>query len=924
MKRRIILYCSFFFILVSISGQQLEVVLGDSGNGITIKELAAVLELHTEYRLFVDADSLLSIRIALKGNFSPEDALNKLKGKSSLSVYVDHDMNIFVFSKEYQVNIENSVLFKTASNEVFKIQANPEDESSEYIGTRNDFSLEEIVVGIFDPSNRSSKVSLTGYITSVSNGEPVIGATVYIQEIEEGVLTDHLGYYRIVAPPGKYTVQFGSIDTEEKKYTLSLNDNGNLDIQLQKKVFSINEVVISATQDKVAGTNMGFQKLTAAAIKEIPTVLGERDVIKVAQLLPGIQSVGEGTAGLNVRGSPADQNAFYINNMPIYNTSHLMGFFSTINSDAIEEFSISKANIPIEYGGRLSSLFDITPKTGNRKKFSASGGISPITSRLLIEGPIVKDKISYLFAGRTIYSDWMLNLVDNVDIRNSSAWFGDGLSNIYMKINDNNHLNFFLYGSSDKFKYSNIVSYNYQNSGGAINWEHVISEKHRLTTNFSRSIYKFREENMEISVNPYRHNYSLAHNELKSKITIRPSNNFSLNGGINAIYYQIDKGEYMPLSDSSMFISKNLGKEYGLEGALFASVEYELNPVLIFSAGFRQNMYLFLGPQQVYDYAEGAPRLTTNIVDTLSFRNKEIAKSSFNPDFRFGFNIRIKPGLAFKMSYNILHQYINLLTTNVSVSPTDKWKLSDYHLEPLTGEQISLGVYARNSDRMYEMSMEGYVKRVKNIVEYKDGADVQFAEIFETELLQGDLRAFGAEFMVEKKSGKLNGWLSYSYSRALAQIDDDLPENKNNFGLEYAANYDKPHSLNFVGNYRFSRRVSISGNVIYSTGRPITLPNSVYYINGQRILNYSKRNEYRIPDYFRTDVSLNVEGSLLSKKLAHSSLMFSVYNLTGRRNPYSIYFTLDDNHIQGYKLSIFGTQIFTVTYTFKLGNYASL
>jgi len=651
--------------------------------------------------------------------------------------------------------------------------------------------------------------------------------------------------------------------------------------------------------------------------------LGEKDIIKVALLLPGIQTVGEGSSGFNVRGSPTDQNLFYINNLPIYNTSHLSGFFSSFNSDAIDEFVLYKSNIPVEYGGRLSSIFDITAKRGSLEKIKVNGGISPITGRILVEGPLKKDKSSFLIGLRSTYSDWLLKKVKDPDIKNSSANFADLVTNFYLNLGPSDHLNVFTYYSYDKINLANKTIYNYKNIGASISWKHTFNKSLFLDFGFVHSIYDFEEESNELEIASYKQANKLNHSEAKAKFIYNLNEKHSMTFGLNSILYQIDRGKYEPLTDQSLIEVLDLGKEKAIEAGLFISDEWKLTPKLTINAGLRYNLYSNLGPQKVYQYVEGMPMIEENIQDTLYFKNNEATKSYSGLDFRAAASYLINENLSLKVSYNKTHQYIYMLSNSIRISPNYKWKLTDYNTKPMIGNQYSAGIFSNLFNDTYECSIEVYYKNVNNLIEIKDGVDLFTSEYIERSALQGKLKAYGIELMIKKKSGKFNGWINYTYSKSRITVDSEYPENRINFGTQYASNYDKPHALNLVANYRISKRLVASGIAVYSTGRPITYPTSIYYLNGVRTINYSKRNEYRIPDYFRLDLSFTWEGNLKKNKLAHGSWSFSVYNLTGRKNAYSVYFKNENGSINGYKRSIFGTQIWSITYNFKIGNYAN-
>jgi len=397
----------------------------------------------------------------------------------------------------------------------------------------------------------------------------------------------------------------------------------------------------------------------------------------------------------------------------------------------------------------------------------------------------------------------------------------------------------------------------------------------------------------------------------------------AINFGVNSIFYNINRGQYDPLDSESLIAPTDIGKENGIETGLFVSDEWRISQDLTLNGGLRFNLFNYLGPQEVYTYPDDFPKTPESIVDTLYFKDYENVKTYSGLDWRIGMNYLINEALSLKLSYNRMHQYIYMLSNTIAISPDYKWKLVDYNTKPIVGDQISAGIYSNLLGGGLAFSIEAYYKKSKNVVEVKDGADLFLNKHSEWSTLQGDMSAYGIELMLQKPSGNLTGWVNYTYSRSKVLVDSEYEENNINFGQSYPSNYDKPHVFNIVATYAFSRRVSLSGNIVYSTGRPITYPTSVYYLNDIPTLNYSLRNEYRLPDYFRMDMALSIEGNLKKHKPGHSSWVLSVYNLFGRDNVYSVYFVQDGNNISAYKLSIFGVPIFSITYNIKLGNYES-
>lgn len=863
-------------------------------------------------KMVINSDSL-SLFEVLEDNFTPIGY--KISSDNQGNIFITKGASIKMnlplgfFKQQYTLNNGNS--------------KKNQQKNGGQLATSNVFVQKTIIIGTNNNQSKRNKCLLSGVVTSSTDGLPIIGGTVYINELKTGTATNEFGFFQIELFPGKYTLTFNSLESLVRNVKINLISKGELNVALDKNLYLLQEVEIKSSQnDNVRGTQMGFDKISGKVIKEIPVVLGEQDIIKVALLLPGVTSVGEGTSGFNVRGSPADQNLFHIESIPVYNSSHLFGFFSAFNPDIIDNFTLYKGSIPARFGGRLSSIFDISTKTGNMEHFSARGGISPITGRLLIEGPIIKNKVSYIAGIRSTYSDWVLQFIEDPEVRNSKAYFGDLVLGIDAILNTKNRLKLFSYYSEDKVKLSNNTKYSFKNQGASIDWLHGFSGTSDFNISMVYSDYWFEEHNTEFELAAYKKDYRLIHNEINFGVNLRPSDKHTVSAGISGILYLLDRGEYLPLNNQSAISPINFGSEKGIESAIYASDEWKITPLITLLGGLRYNLYSYLGPQTVYKYQPDAPLTPKTITDTLVFTNNKPIKTYRGIDLRVSANFMINPNLSIKASYNRLHQYIFMLTNTIALSPTDTWKLVDYNIKPMVGDQFSAGAYF-NFGKNFEGSIEGYYKIVNNLVEYKDGADVVTSQHVEQDVLQGELNAYGIETMIKKPFGKLNGWINYSYATSSILVNNSITGEKINFGERYPSNYDHPHTINIVANYKVSRRLILSGNMIYSTGRPITYPAAIYYLNGQKILHYTQRNEYRIPDYFRIDVALKIEGNLLSKKLAHGVFIFSVYNLTGRKNAYSVYFKSENGQINGYKMSIFGTQIFSITYDFKLGNYAN-
>ncbi len=923
-KNSAYLFLTFIIFIISFTtanAQKQDVFIGKEYNNLSWEEFVKQIEKDKNIRIFYLKSDIQELTI---NNSSEKISLVSFlrKNLKEKNLYVNKDSCNYFITKDFPVrtsikeNFFDEVVIDTAPI------VSPEKDTK-YLDTRDEFYGQKIIIGKNQVQSKS-KYNINGYIKCAEDGEPLVGGTVYIKELGIGTVTSSNGYYTLSLPPGNYTLQASSIERKEKKFFIEVRGDGKLDIQLEKKLISLEEIVVRSDKyDNVKSTHMGLERLSIKEIDEIPQVMGEKDIVKIALMLPGVQNTGEGSSGFNVRGSPSDQTLFYINDVPVYNTSHLLGFFSAFNPDAISEFKLYKSNIPIEHGGRLSSVFDISTIQGDRKKFTARGGISPLTGRIFVESPVIKDKSSFFVGARSTYSDWLLDLMESPDIRQSDFYFGDLMGSFSYDLGARDKFKIFGYYSKDDIGFSKLADYSYQNQGASFNWQHLIGNNSKFTLSAIFSDYGFEERNQEIDIEAYQHDFNIKNYKINALFNTQLGNKHTVVAGVKSGLYDLFKGQHRPLNTESLIITQNLGNEKALESSAFISDEWEIFQNLTLYGGLRYNLYNYLGAQDIYNYQQGFPKNISHIKDTLHFGNNEIIKTYHSPDLRLALNWVIRPGLSIKMSYNQLHQYIFMLSNTITISPTAKWKLADYHIEPLSGDQYSAGVYTTIYSSGLELSLEGYYKKVQNLVEYKNGADLLVNPVPETDVVQGNLDAWGLEFMLRKRQGRLNGWFNYTYSNALVKVDSPFAENKINFGEPYPANYDKPHAINLVANYKFSRRFSISGNVVYSTGRPVTYPVSIYHQDDKSLINYSLRNEYRLPDYFRIDVSINIEGNLKKRKLAHGSWMLSVYNLTGRKNAYSVYFRSREGQIKGYKMSIFGTPIITLTYNFKLGNYAS-
>jgi hypothetical protein len=807
-----------------------------------------------------------------------------------------------------------------------------ESEGRDYLGVRADQYLsgtrpEQISRTIVVGDRRSTSRTIArvkGRLLNMDNGEPVAGATMVELGSGKGSVSDQNGNVSMALLPGKHAMRFSFIGLEPIDVTLEVISDGDFQLEMRPAVIALDEVQIMGEQYRdINTTDIGVERFSMNSLKQVPVFMGERDVIKISKLLPGITSAGEASVGVNVRGGNVDQNIFYINRLPVYNTSHLFGFFSAFNSDMIRDFSIYKGNVPVNYGGRLSSVFNILTRKGNNKAFTAHAGISPVSAQATFEGPIRKEHSSFLISGRSSYSDWILNRMEDPLIRDSDAFFYDFAGSLNFQPNSKNAFDVFYYQSFDRFRYGDLSDYEYANRGGSASWEKHISPALTSKVTGTVSTYRFANTDRSEISRAYSHEYMLNHNELLAEFSWVPGLNHKVDFGSSLIYYRLDRGIVEPYGPASIRNRVDLGFEQALEGSLFICDNIQVFPWLTFYGGLRYSLYSKLGPQTVMLYEEDQPRSENTIIDSLSFGKYEPVSFHSGPEFRTAANVKVGPNTSFKISFNQMRQYLFMLSNTVTISPTDQWKLCDYYIDPQTSYQVTGGAYHIFPRMGLSASIELYYKYSKDIVEYKDGADFITSPLIETVVLQGLQDAYGAEFMLQKTSGRLDGWISYTLSRSEMLVDGEADYEKINNGNPYPSNFDRPHVLNVVANYDISRRFSIASNLVYMTGRPVTYPTSLYYINNIAYIDYYARNQFRIPDYFRIDLSLNIEGNLKARKVFHSTWSINVYNLLGRNNPQSIYFTPHEYFIQGYSFSVIGVPVFTLSWNVKLGNYES-
>ncbi|HVY76541.1 MAG TPA: TonB-dependent receptor [Puia sp.] len=894
-----------------------------SGNfqNLTIAQFADEVESQTNYYFYYDSAALDSVSITITADRQSLPALlDRIFAGTTYNYAIDRHLRVFLTrGVAIQTNFGITPAPGTLQAEQRSLNATEVDKTSDEPSHLKYALLENKLyqIGQNTANNGLPTAIINGYVRDIKTGEPVIGASIYIDKPHIGVASDQYGYYTISLPKGRHVLNIQSIGMKDTRRQIQLEGDGKLNIDLQNQVMMLKNVIVSAQKlSNVKGMEMGVQKLDIKTIKQVPVAFGEADLLRVVLTLPGVKSVGEASTGLNVRGGSADQNLILFNEATIFNPSHFFGLFSAFNPEVVKDVELYKSSIPARYGGRLSSVLDINSREGNKRNITGSAGIGLLTTRLDIEGPIVKDKTSFILGGRTTYANWLLNLLPE-QYKNSRASFYDLNLNIAHEINKKNNLYLTAYTSHDKFNLNSDTTYGYGNLNFSLRWKHVFNDKFYgvFTTGYDR--YQYEISSDQNPVNAYKLNFDINQLYLKANFSYYVSASHSLEFGFNTINYKLDPGSYQPVGKSSLVVPDVVEAEHAQESGLYLSDKYTITPGFSIEGGIRYSLFNYLGPQTVNEYAPGLPKTEDNIIGTQTYGKNAFIKNYGGLEYRASAKYEFSDNFSVKAGFNTQRQYINVLSNTTAIAPTDIWKLSDPNIKPQEGQQLSLGLYHNFKNNTIETSVEVYYKKIENYLDYKSGAQLVLNHHIETDVVETKGRAYGIEFLIKKPTGKLNGWISYTYSRILLKQDDPNAGELINGGKEYPANYDEPNSATAVVNYRVNHRFSLSVNATYSTGRPITLPVGLFYYDNSYRTLYAGRNAYRIPDYFRTDFAMNIDGNHRVHQKTHNSWTIGVYNVTGRHNPYSVYYVSENGAVNGYKLSIFGSAIPYINYNIR-------
>lgn len=756
-------------------------------------------------------------------------------------------------------------------------------------------------------SAENQRFTISGTITDKNTGESLIGVTVRVLESEgTGVATNTYGFYSLTLPEGEYTIIYSHVGYRQQTELVTLDENKKINIEFEDAASELDEVTVTARRadENVSSSQTGINRIDMAEFNQIPVFMGERDILKSIQLLPGVQAAGEGNTGFFVRGGSVDQNLILLDGAPVYNASHLMGFFSTFNSDAIKDATLYKGSMPAEFGGRIASVLDIQMNEGNNQNYGASGGIGLISTNLNVEGPIQKGRSSFLLSGRRTYADMFLKLNNDESLSDNTLYFYDLNAKANFIFSDNNRLYLSGYLGRDNLGFQDMFGIDWGNKTGTLRWNHLFSNRLFSNTSLLFSDYSYNInidfEGDELGILSRIRDWNL-----KQEFEYFPNPQNTIKFGINTIYHQVTPGE-VTVSESAGFNALPLQDRYSWENAFYITNEWEISSRFDLIYGVRLSSFSILGEGDYYTLNN-----RNKVSNTTSYGPGEFVDTYFNIEPRLSGLFRINRTSSIKASYARSTQNMHLISNSTTTNPTDRWIPSSNIIKPQIGDQVSVGYFRNFSDNRYEFSSEVYYKHMQNQIDYKDGADVTNSDMIETELLFGKGRAYGLELLFKKTTGKLIGWIGYTLARTEKLIDGI---NERNW---YPARQDRIHDITIVGMYELSDRWTLSGSWLYNTGNAVTFPSGKYVVDDQVVFYYTERNGYRMPDYHRLD--LGATWKLRKGDRFSSELSFSIYNAYGRENPYVINFRENENNpsvTEAYQISLF-KWVPAVTYNFE-------
>jgi hypothetical protein len=880
------------------------------------------------------AQKIENIRLSESYQEQPlKDFLTSLKEKHGIKVYFkDNWVEPYLISKTFR----NTPLIQ-ALNNVFL------DHELTYIfyqddavvifpkvsDTRSRFNNETQLLIIGDPMNigRYKNAKLEGRILDGKTGEPLVGAVVYDNKLQKGSTSDKDGIFGFDMPTGDHQLRFSFMGFQSTSFKIRLIEDGFEDFELFEESHNIGEVTVLGEDSDLPRSQMSMVQMSSKELKQLPALMGEVDVLKGLTMLAGVQTVSELSSGFNVRGGNTDQNLILINGSPVFNSSHLFGFLSLINPDVVEDVRLFKGGMPAKFGERVASVMEVDFKEGNNETMQVYGGIGIINSRLTLDGPLTKDKkLTVVAGGRSSYTNWILQKIPDLNLSRSVTHFYDVSGKVTYKFNQHNKISIMGYNSNDEFSTSSQSVTKYGNLLGNLKLNTRFNEQLYGDLEISHSEYAYQLTDFanNKSGEAYNLNNKLIYSSAGYNFNWHPSTRHNAELGFKAINYKISPGEISPLNPVSVIENKRLNDEKAIEWAAYIGDEFEILPEFSVSLGLRYSHFSNIGTPLVYLYDQTQPMSPETAVESLHFEPNEVSKSYGGIEPRFSVNFDLDINTSLKFNYQRTNQYIFQLSNSAVISPAETWKAADYHLAPLISDQIAVGVENDSWFKQIDFSAEVYFKNLQNLIEYKNGAQLIMNENIETALVPTKGYSYGIELSAKKSFGRLTGYTSYVFSRTMRKTTSDFMEDNLWQGDYYASIYDKPHDFSLTTTYNISRRWKLSGNFVFISGRPVTLPEIKYTYAGESLVYYSDRNKYRMPPYNRLDLSITFDENLRKKRMWKGSWTFAIYNVYGRNNPYSVYYKkalpgMDNDYRRYslYKLSVIGIPVPSLTYNFK-------
>lgn len=904
MKKTLInrfLFIALFYILpcgMAFSQTHDEIRISETFRNRPLKEFLDILDEKYKLRVFYKEEWVRPYTITKTFDNTPLlQALN--------NVFYDHELT-FELIQDDMVVVFNRVM----------------DTRSRY-----DDAMQVMVIG--NPMNlgRYKSATLKGRVIDGKTGESLVGAVVYNTKLQKGATSNGDGLFEIELPAGDHRLDISYVGFEKSAVTIRLIEDGTAEFQLFEESHNIGEVTVIGEEADLPKAQMSMVQMTSKEIKQLPALMGEVDVLKGLTMLAGVQTVSELSSGFNVRGGNTDQNLILVNGSPVFNSSHLFGFLSLINPDVVEDVRLFKGGMPVKYGERVASVMEVDFKEGSNEMIQASGGIGIINSRLTLEGPLTKNKkLTFIAGGRSSYSDWILKKIPDLELNKSVTRFYDLSGKMTYKFNQHNKVSAMGYTSNDEFSTSAQSVTEYSNLLGNFKLDTRWGENLYGDLEVSHSEYRYRLTDYANEKPPeaYHLDNFLRYSSGAYEFKWHPNPRHNAELGFKAIYNLIKPGEITPVEDVSVIVPRKLNDEKMLEWAAFIGDEFEIMPNFSVVAGLRYSAFRNIGTPVVYLYDPDKPMAPGTVIDSLNFGPNEVSASYGGFEPRFSMNYDLNINTSVKFNYQRTRQYVFQLSNNAVISPAETWKAADHHLKPLISDQVAVALENNSWFTDVDFTAEVYFKKLQNLIEYKNGAQVIMNEHIETDLIPTGGYSYGIEISARKSAGRLTGYTSYVFSRTMRRNESDFASENFWNGDYYPSIYDKPHDFSLTATYNISRRWRFSGNFVFISGRPTTLPELKYRYAGEQVIYYSERNKYRMPPYNRLDLSITFDENLRKKRMWKGSWTLAIYNVYGRNNPYSIYYKKSvpgpaNNYRRYslYKLSVIGVPVPSLTYNFR-------